>query len=144
MNRHQRSANNKMIQKIPDPTFAKTSPCGQRQGFAAAALLSGPIFATVSSTTSKSSSPSPSPSTASVTLATQLSPHSNPLGQQPPPSSAPHVIQPLAQSPVANASAASTPSEASIVTPLVATIVLEGGGGQEVELQSRSIRQQPP
>lgn len=83
--------------------------------------------------------------------AVQLDPHAKPLGQQPPPSLAPHVYQPAAQlpwSPLAMVVEAAVlvatlaPLGATTVTPLDTIDVLEPGG-HDVGLQSRPTRQQP-
>lgn len=72
------------------------------------------------------------PATVSVAVAVAEQfalPHPKPLGQQPPPTLAPHVYHPLAQTPLAT-----TPA---IVTPLLTSAVLVTCGGHEVRPQSR-------
>lgn len=82
-----------------------------------------------------------------VAVAVQLCPHTYPLGQQPPPFSAAQVNHPCAQLPVPNSVPAGPipgPVGATITTPSTVATVVDADVGQEVRLQSRPTRQQPP
>lgn len=80
-----------------------------------------------------------------VAEAVQLLPHAYPVGQQPPPSSAAQLDQPVAHAPV-KIEFAERPSDvvATIVTLLLSIRVVVSLVGQEVGAQSLPNRQQPP
>jgi hypothetical protein len=70
-------------------------------------------------------------------------PHSQPLGQQFPPTLAAQLDQPVAHVPVGLATVAADPMGTTIVTPLL-RIVVELMTGQEVVSQFLPVRQHPP
>jgi hypothetical protein len=72
------------------------------------------------------------------------SPHTYPPGQHPPPTSSGQTIQPPAHPLPVPAPDVVVAMGTTIVTPFEFTTVLDGMAGQEVGLQSRPVRQQPP
>lgn len=84
---------------------------------------------------------------APVAVAVQLCPHLYPLGQQPPPLSAAQVSHPCAQLPDPKGTPTDPmpdPVGATMTIPFVFATVVDADAGQEVRLQSRPTRQQPP
>lgn len=82
-----------------------------------------------------------------VAVAVQLCPHTYPLGQQPPPLSTAQVNHPCAQLPLPSSVPAGPipgPVGATITTPSTLATVVDAEVGQDVRLQSRPTRQQPP